>query len=219
MPTNNQKTPLVDSLNRFVSDKITDVGQLAGKSLPASIMAIDPSNTIVTVKFEIKTQLQIPIVQCPVGFPEYIRLPLQVGDKGFVVAVDAYMGGMSQIGKGIASLDQQPNLSTLVWFPCGSKAFTPTEEPTKIVTYGSTGAVIRDKDKIIVLTLDKDRGLQVIWNGVPLMTFSNNGISIQYQGKGIVINSGGTFIDGVNFLPHTHSGVQSGPNPTGPVVP
>lgn len=217
MPSNNQKTPLVDGLNRFTSGKIEDAGQLIGKSLPASILAIDPSHTIVTVKFEVKTALQIPMVQCPVGTSEYVRLPLKVGDKGFVVAVDTYMGGMSGIGGGIASLQQQPNLSTLVWFPCGNKSFDATEEPTKIVAYGPSGAVLRDKDKVITLTLDKDKGLQIVWNGVPLMTFSANGISIQYQGHGIVINSAGTSIDGKQFLPHTHTGVQSGPNPTGPV--
>lgn len=217
MPSNNQKTPLVDGLNRFVSDKIKDVGELTGKSLPASVLAIDPSNTVVTVKFEVQTTLQIPMVQCPIGTSEYLRLPIQKGDKGFVVACDVYMGGMSGIGKGVASLQQQSNLATLVWFPVGNLGFDAVEDPMKIIGYGPNGVVIRDKTKTISLTLDKTGGLQVMWNGVPWLTFSADGISMQYKGHGIVINAGGTAIDGIQFLPHTHTGVQSGGNNTGPV--
>lgn len=215
----NNNTPLVDSLNRFVSDKYADLTQLIGKSLPASIESVDETGTIVTVNIEIKSTLQFPKVTCPVGTSEYVRLPLKPGDKGAVIAIDAYMGGMSGLGGGVATLVQQPNLSTLVWFPVGNKLFQTlqAQEIGKLLGYGDNGVILRSTNGQIVFELDKDRGLQITWNGVPLMTFAANGISIQYQGKGIVINSSGTFIDEVNFLPHEHTNVQTGSDNSGPV--
>lgn len=242
--TASQRTPIVDGLNRFVNDKIEDWSQLLGKSLPASAMAVDPSGTIVTVNFEIETGLTIPIVQCPIGFPEWVRWPIQKGDPGFVTAVDLYMGGMSGLGDGVAELTQQPNLSTLVWFPCGNFKLPATDDPQKVVIYGPTGVILRDKNKACVFTLTPD-GITITLNGQPYMSFDVNGITWTYGGNtismnasgividglagtvnvnggagGINLNGGaaGTAIDGKIFLSHTHTGVTSGPGDTGPVT-
>lgn len=219
MPSNNQKTPLVDGFNRFVSAKLEDAAALTGKSLPASVIAVDPTSTVVTVKFEVKTNLQIPMVQCPIGFPEYVRFPIKNGDKGFVVAVDAYMGGMSGLGGGLATLAQQPNLATLVWFPCGNLNFDALEdeEKNKFLAYGPKGVYLRDTERQIEFILDPDTGLIVKWHGQTLMSVNNAGVQLAFNGFGIVINSEGTHVDGINFLPHEHKNVQSGSDNTGPV--
>lgn len=236
MPSNNQKTPVVDGLNRFVSGKVKDIQALTGKALPATILAIDPSLTIVTVNFEVKTDLQIPIIQCPIGLPEFLRVPFKKGTKGFVMSVDAYMGGMSGLGGGTATLDRLPNLSTLVWFPCGNITFDAVDDPKKSTLYGDDGVILRDTDNIIRFELDKNKGLQLTWNGKALMTFASNGIAFQYQNNSIAVTAAGvtiesqsgntmisspggnTSIDNKPFLPHSHGGVASGSNDTGGVT-
>jgi hypothetical protein len=146
MPSNNQKTPLVDGLNRFVSAKFTDASELEGKALPASVLAVDPTNTIVTVKFEIQSDLKLPgMIQCPVGLPEWIRYPWPQGTPGFVISSDVYLGGMSGLGGGTATWQQLPNLTNIVWFPCGNTENDPTEDPNKVVIYGPDGVIIRDR--------------------------------------------------------------------------
>lgn len=215
----NAKTPFGDSLNRFTSGKIGDAANLIGKSFPASVIAVNPNKTIVSVKFEVKLDTPIPMIQCPVGTSEYVRLPIQKGDKGFVIPADIYMGGMSGIGGGVATLDQQPNLTNLVWFPCGNIDFSDRGDNDMLVGYGPDGVVLSDKDKVIEFRLSKQDGLIIKWHGQTLMTINNSGVSLGFQNFGIDINGSGTIIDGVNFLPHQHNNVQNGPNNTGAVVP
>lgn len=213
------KTPYGDGLNRFASGKFQDLSQLMGKALPASVVSVDETNTIVTVKIEIQSTQQFPQITCPVGTSQYARLPIQQGDLGGLVAFDYYMGGMSGLGGGVATLAQLPNMSTLVWFPVGNKDFTPLreEEQDKPLISGPQGVYLKSIGNGIEFNLDKDAGLQITWNGAPLMTFAQNGVSIQYMGHGIVINNAGTFIDGKQFLPHEHTGVQPGSGNSGPV--
>lgn len=234
--TNAQRTPLVDGLNRFVNDKIFDASELVGKSLPATVVEVDPSGTIVKVNFEIDTKVNIPQVQCPIGFPEWVRWPIQKGDKGFVTSCDLYMGGMSGLGGGKASFTQQPNLTTLIWFPCGNIALPSTDDPQKVVLYGPTGVILEDQQKKCILTLTPD-GITITLNGQPYIsvnangmsftfggnsiTIDSNGINLSSQGaQGININGGsaGTSIDSKLFLPHTHTDVTTGSSDTGAVT-
>src|ERR1700743_7474 len=123
MTDNAQKTPFQRSMNRFAEQKALSAIQITGKSLPASVVAVDGS--IVTVKFEIQANTSnspftLPNVTCPLAGPECIRYPTQSGAKGMVVSADAYLGGMSGLGGGVASLGLQANLSALVFFPFGN---------------------------------------------------------------------------------------------------
>lgn len=242
---NNIKTPLVDGLQRLISNKIYDALELNGKSLPATIEEVDETGTIVTVNFEIETDFNLPKVQCPVGYPEYIRFPLQKGDKGFCIPADVYMGGMSGLGGGVAGFNQQANLSTLVWLPCGNTKFSPTDDKQKVVIYGPTGVILRDKDKKCIFELTP-QGIRITLNGQEYMNFNSNGISLLFGGNNISINGNGITINGVNsaveinggssginvnggagqtaidgqlFLPHTHTGVTPGSGDSGPVTP
>lgn len=216
----NLKTPLGDNLNRFVSGKTQDISNLAGKSLPASVVAVDPTGTIVTVKIEIQSTQQFPQVTCPVGCSQWLRHPVQAGDKGLLVAADAYMGGMSGLGGGVATLAQLPNLTTLVWFPVGNANFTALrpEEQNKPLINGPQGVFLKSTGNEIEFDLDKDNGLIIKWRGQPLVALNGEGISLTLNGHGIQITNDGTFIDGVKFLTHEHSGVTPGSGNTGPVV-
>ena len=75
----------------------------------------------------------------PVEGSEYIRLPIQVGDKGWVKAADAYLGGVSGLGGGVASLVRQGNLAALVFAPIGNTNFATVSNANAVTIYGVNG--------------------------------------------------------------------------------
>ena len=155
----------------------------------------------------------------PVVGPEFLRFPLKAGVKGYLLPSDYYLGGMSGLGGGTARLTRQGNLSSLVFFPIGNSGNSPMEDPEKTELYGDTGVILKSKDGGVKLIIDKDTGLRLLLDGVELMTLNSGGLSLMFQGKGIFIDENGTNVDGVNFLPHQHTGVDIGPSNTGPVDP
>lgn len=166
MADNAQKTPLVETLNRFVDRKGALAEQMLGKAIPASVISLDPTNTIATVRFEIQSDVltTLPEVTCPVFGPQYVRYPLKAGDKGYVLPSDYYMGGVSGLGGGTAVFERQGNLSNLVFFPVGNKEFEPTDDAEAYVAYGPNGVVLRTEDGTVKLILDRD-GVRVEIDG------------------------------------------------------
>jgi hypothetical protein len=221
MNNNAQRYPFVESMNRFTDNKMQTFQGLLSKSVPASVVDVDPSGTIVTVKFELVVGGNLPQIKMPVFGPEFARLPLQKGQKGVVLSADYSLGAMSGLGKGVATLAPQGGFSTGVFFPIGNVDNSPTDNPQAYVIYGPDGAIIRDSKSKIVFTLSPETGLTIVWNGQTLMKFDSNGIAIEYQGKGINITSAGTFIDGLSqpYPAHEHTGVMTGGGNTGPVNP
>lgn len=116
--SNEQKTPLTRTLPLLAQRKALAEIRKSGLSLPGHVTAV--SGSIVTVSFDVQNLLLQP-VDMPVFGPEYIRYPIQVGDKGVAFPASVYIGGVSGLGTGTATLTQQANLTTLVWFPCGNK--------------------------------------------------------------------------------------------------
>lgn len=142
-----QKLPFAKSLNELTEAKAGSAIQLLGKSLPASVVEIDATNTIVTIKFEVKSIFTLPQVTCPVAGIQYIRYPITAGDLGVAFAADAYLGGMSGLGGGLATMTALPNLATLVWFPIGNTTLDPTDNVNATVIYGPDGVIIRNNVK------------------------------------------------------------------------
>lgn len=159
-----QKTPLVATLNRFTEAAQKAGQQLLGKAVPASVVSVDPSNTIVTVKFELQSLYTLPHVTCPVFGPEFLRYPLRAGVLGMVVSADYYMGGMSGLGGGIATLDKLANLSTCVFFPVGNIGNTPTPNANAGVLYGPDGAILTNENRdplTIKIVVDGDNNVLI----------------------------------------------------------
>src|ERR1700722_1446431 len=119
MANNALKTPIARGLEQFANRKIRGALTQLGQQLPASLVSINGG--IVTVKFEIATTPNSPYtlqnISVPIVGSEYVRLPLQAGCPGFVMTADAYLGGMSGLGGGVADLSPRGNLSMLVWTP------------------------------------------------------------------------------------------------------
>lgn len=205
MSNNSLKTPLAATLPAFTRNQTDQAFELDGMDLPCHVTAVN--GAIVTVAFDITTNLTLPEVTMPIFGAEYVRLPIQIGCKGRAIPSDAYLGAISGLGGSTTPFLQPGNLGALSFFPVGNKNWTPVDG-NAVVIYGPNGVVLRDTQSEAVVTLTP---------GNIAMTAETQ-ISLMVGGMGIVITSSGTTIDGKPFLPHEHSGVQTGGSPTGGVV-
>src|SRR5450631_2508944 len=122
MSSNAQKINFGVKSNLAGSNQAKDRDHNIPKRLPVSIVSVDKTNSIITVKFETQnTPFSLPQVTIPLTGPEYIRYPLQKGDKGFVTSTDANMGGISGLGpNGPANFSQPTNLASLIFTLAGN---------------------------------------------------------------------------------------------------
>lgn len=143
------------SLNDIAVARATEAIKNAGYALPCSVVKV-VSSGIVTIKFEVNSgQTPLPQVTVPIGYPEYIRYPIQVGDKGVVFPADAKLGGLTGLGSGLPTLGAPPgNLSALTFFWLGSNKWSATDDPNALVMYGPNGVVVRDAGENCVLTIN-----------------------------------------------------------------
>lgn len=194
---NAQVTPFVRSINRFAEQKVREAIGLLGYSLPASVTAV--SGSIVTVKFELNTPFTLPSVTVPLAGAEYIRMPTQVGDKGFVVPANARLGGVSGLGGGTADLSTPGNLSALVFFPIGNKGWDATDNPNQVVIYGPDGVVIRSKDKSVKVLVTND-GVEVTVPAGKTFKVDVGGNILTIDNTGGTVNGSWTVVGDVNAV-------------------
>lgn len=137
-----QKLNYARNMNRFTDQKLEEAFQSAGKVLPASI--VSQSGNRVTVSFELRdTPYVFPQVTIPLFGPQYIRYPMQPGDKGIVIPADTYLGGVSGQGGGVADLTPPANLSALVFLPISNTEWEGVDGQV-LTLYGPEGVTIRD---------------------------------------------------------------------------
>ena len=190
--------PFAKSLNQFVQGQIAGALQNLGQALPCSVVAVN--NTLVTVSFELIGPITFPQVTVPQAISRYARPPTQAGDKGILIASDAYLGGVSGLGGGTAYYGQQPpNLSALVFLPIGNTAFPAVDGNAYNIT-GPNGAVIQSD------------------NGNSKITLTPTSITLTVGSVSLIINSSGISVEGKDFLSHEHKNVQAGTSNTGGVV-
>ncbi|EPJ7090425.1 TPA: hypothetical protein U2L42_004624 [Citrobacter amalonaticus] len=149
-----QKLNFGRNMNRFAEEKFSKAFQNAGKILPASI--VKQEGKMVTVSFELTdTPYVFPQVTIPLFGPQYIRYPMQPGDKGIVIPADTYLGGVSGQGGGIADLTPPANLSALVFLPISNTEWENVDGNV-VTIYGPEGVTIRDQGSNTTFLLTPD---------------------------------------------------------------
>jgi hypothetical protein len=215
MPSNAQKLPMLLSLNQAMGRSTDNRAQQFGKCLPCSVVKVE--GAIVTVKFEVKSDpITLPQAKMPLFGPEYIRYPIQEGDKGFAISADAYLGQMSGLGTGTADLATQPNLSTLAFMPCGNKDWREVDKD-QVVIYGPNGVLLEDAQEGCKLTLTPD-GIVIDLGSKPL-TINAQNITLDNAGNLVVTGDVTWGATPTHATTHTHTGVQAGTAVSGPPVP
>lgn len=149
-----QRINFGENLNSFTAQKIEKAMTLAGKTLPVSI--VERNGHMITVKFElIDIPFTLPSVTVPLFGPQYIRYPLQPGERGIVFPADAYLGGVSGLGGGTANLMQPFNLSALVFLPISHTEWQDVDYQT-LTMYGPEGVILRDINSKCTFILTPD---------------------------------------------------------------
>ncbi len=205
------KKPLGQSLNDLSTKRAEDAIQLLGKALPASIVTVNKAGTIVTVKFELGAiPFTLPRVRMPVLTTEYFRAPLQVGCRGFVIPADAYLGGVSGLGGGTATLARQSNLGALVFAPIGNMDFQDVDGSVATV-YGPNGVTLRTQNSAVRLLLTPSGVTIIVTGGQVAVTPS--GVAV--TNLTVTVTGGDVVADGISLKTHRHGGVQVGGGNTG----
>jgi len=204
MLNNVQNTPISRTLPELISQQIGNATQQIPQSLPVSVVSVQ--GAFVTVKFEVQSTITFPLIKVPQAISRYARPPTQVGDRGFVVSSDIYLGGVTGLGGGVANYGRkEANLSTLVFFPLSNTAFPSVDSNAYNIT-APNGAVIKDDSGHSVITLTP--------SSITLACGSN---SIVISSSGISL-TGTLNINGSPYLLHEHKNVMTGTNNTGGVV-
>jgi len=211
--TNNvQKIPLVFSSGQAAIKRVRQALDITGKSLPCTVAQV-VSSGIVTVNFEINAApFTLSQITVPVHGTEYIRVPFQVGCKGYVNTADYYLGGMSGLGGGTADLRQRGNLSTLVFSPLGNTAWSTSDiDPNLLCQYGPNGVRLMDAGRNCIMTLTAT-GITVTIGGVTVWSISTSQMlsNPAIKTNGDIITASLSSVDS-----HVHGNVQNGSGSTG----
>lgn len=215
MANNAQKTPLTKSLNDFALRSAADALQLMPKRLPVSVTAVGDNGATVTVKFEVTTKFTLPKIVVPVETSVYRREPIQVGDKGWVQAADARLGGVSGLGTGTPDLTPPANLGALVFSPIGNKDWDPSPDPDAYFLQGPNGVYFQDVGANCTLILTPT-GIALV--GKDNISFTVGSSSITMSSSEIDLNATTIKLNGKVWATHGHSGVTTGGGVTGPVA-
>jgi hypothetical protein len=147
--------PLGLSINKRARAKVLDYIHQTGKFLPATVS--NAKGSVVTANFQMaQGEYSLPQVTIPMFGPEYVRNPMQEGDKGVVIATNYDITGMSGLGGASsqgAAYSNPGNLAALLFMPIGNKNFSPVDG-NKWAGYGKNGALMRDIDSNAVFSAD-----------------------------------------------------------------
>lgn len=148
------KLNFASSMNRFTERKIENALQKSGKVLPASV--VKQTGNMITVSFELRDiPYVLPQVTIPLFGPQYIRYPMQPGDKGIVIPADTYIGGVSGQGGGTADMTPPANLSALVFLPISNTEWQGVDGQV-VTVYGPEGVTLRDSGSNTTFLLKPD---------------------------------------------------------------
>ena len=185
MPSQFSKLWLQDTQNRIAILRARLAIQSQGRALPCHVEAVN--GAIVTVAFDVSpSPWPLPQITIPKAESPWIRMPTQIGDKGMTVPADAYLGGTSGLGGGVADISEPGNFSALVFVPV-SNSGSPPVDPNAAQVQGPNGAII-----------------QTTTGTASSIVVNQNGITLTYGSKVVTLNASGLTIDGILFDTHTH---------------
>jgi len=235
---NSLKNPFYQKFPLAVQEKIDNALLALGSVLPCHV--ISANGPMITVAFDVSSVYPLPQVTIPIFGPEYVRYPIQVGDKGVAFQISTNISKVTAQGNGTPDLSMPANLSALVFMPIGSKQWVSVNG-NAVVIYGPDGVEIRDTGSNAIITLTPtgitaqvgSTNWQMVGNSITFntTTFVVNAPTITLNGQLTQGTEGGGYpatlqgpitvvnnvtANGVSLDTHVHSGVQTGSGDTGP---
>lgn len=198
-PDNAQKLSFAKSMDEFFAGRYNAKQNLKGQALPAQIVSIDATGTIVTVKFPMKDPggsetlraqyplyvIQLPQMEMPVATDLYGIPPLQAGDKGYCLPCDYSIDGVSGYSNEQTSFNPQPNLSTLVFHPIGNVKAEEREHTDKYFISGPTGVHLKSVAGNLEVKIGPLDPLEGENNAVQIKTLTQAINDIDARAKGV----------------------------------
>lgn len=182
--SNAQKYPLLQALSEMVNNLIEDRLDIKGKQLPCYITDVD--NQFVTVHFDMLPDgIVYPEIKIPIMGWEYIRIPVQKGDKGVTLAADVSLRNISKQG-GVANRSILPSLTPLFFVPIANNQWSK-EDGKKVVIVGPEGAIIKTKDISNIITVDTGK-IEIKSGSNAVITVNSDQININKSGSNIVVS-------------------------------
>jgi hypothetical protein len=174
------------------------------------------SSAIVEVNFEInEPNITFPKVQVPVAYPEYIRYPIKVGDRGMTVPADVWLGNITGTGATTPpDLTRPQNLAALAFIWLGNKNWSATDDPNALVLYAPNGVILRDTNSNTKIVLTPS-GITITPGGDITINNGSHNVTITGSGNVTVTGSGDIKAGTISLLNHVHSGVTTGSGNTG----
>ena len=208
---------LQEDLQAIARRAVLLVMDVMGKSLPCHVTEV--AGQIVTVAFDMPQGQPwiLPSVTLPVASSPYDYIPLQVGDTGFTVPADAYLGGISGLGGGQATWARPGNLDALVFVPVGKQSFSAANANARIIQ-GPDGWIDQTMQGTTCSVVGNQNGITLTY-GSTTIVMNSTSIQMTAGGQTVTLNSSGLDIGGITFGTHEHSGVATGTsNSGGPVA-
>lgn len=211
--SNNQKVPFPVSLQQVIGNSTDDSLQSLGQAYPCHVTAVN--GAIVTVNFDLNApNANYPPVTCATIGSKYVRVPIQVGDKGVCMPANARLGGVTGLGKGLAPVSLPSNLGALVFVPLGNVNWDSIDPTATVIVSATAQSIATFADSGTTLQYGSS---EVILNASGA-TLQDGGNQVVVSSSGVAIN-GTLTINGAPYLLHVHKLVQTGTSDSGPVGP
>lgn len=134
--------PLQWNLNNWSANKTNDLQESQAKAIPCHVVQVEKD--FVHVAFEtVNNIFTMPVVKMTQGFSRFGREPTQVGDKGYAVPNDYYMGGQTAYSGGKTSFYPRANLSSLSFQPVANLNAPTRDYDQHHETGGPNGWIVR----------------------------------------------------------------------------
>lgn len=210
--SNGQKNFFMKSLTAHGQATIDGNANLDGKGWPCHVTKVNGS--IVTVMFDILPgDYNLPEVTIPVFGPEYIRYPIQVGDKGVTIPLSVSIRNVTGLGVGMPDLSTPPSLTALFFMPVGNINWDGVD-PDQVTIYGPNGVLLQTTGKDSSVNVEPGKATikaeHIYLNGIihlngPIVQDVDqmpNGTTAKLIGPLIVEND--TTAGGISLMGHKH---------------
>jgi hypothetical protein len=217
-----QKKHFLVSQQNFIAQKLAAFARQAGQAWPCHVTKI-VSPGIVEIAFDVNSGiLTLPRVICPVAESAYVKLPIQVGDRGVALSADVSLAPSSGLGPpGTTSMTNLGNLTSLIYFPIGNTNWS-TPDANAVVVSGPRGVILKNDAGTVEVHLDQSGNATVTASGTATVTAATLTATISgtatINAANIALN-GVLTINGTPYLAHVHTLVQTGSSDSGPVGP
>lgn len=202
MPSNFHKLWPSDTANQIAIQRAGQAIGTLGQALPCEVVAV--TGAIVTVSFQAQSApWALPQVTIPKAESPWIRMPTQVGDLGVTIPASWYLGGISDLGGGVADTAQPMNLSALVFVPVSNAGSPPINQGAAQIQ-GPDGVILQTTTGTTSSAITNTSGT-VITFGTTTLTINASGVTIDVNGKVYSFTQTDATLDGIPFGTHAHA--------------